>query len=72
MPSNSTPETQKYFIYVDQNASRFKNEIIISFTSLLNEKHISEIEIYSTQCFIIRIKHAISNYLKKYENNLFL
>ena len=38
-------DTQKYYICVDQNTSIFKNPIIISFTSLLKAKHLSEMEI---------------------------
>ena len=38
-------DTQKYYICVDKNTSRFKNRIIISFTSFLKAKHKSEMEI---------------------------
>ena len=38
-------DTEKYYICVDRNTSKSKNPIIISFTSLLKAKHISEKEI---------------------------
>ena len=58
-------DTQKYYICVDKNTSIFKDPIILSFTSLLKAKHISEME-------ILQIIHTICNSLKKYENSLFL
>ena len=38
-------DTQKYYICVDRYTSKFKNPIIISLTSLLKAKYISEMEI---------------------------
>ena len=37
-------DTQKYYICVEWNTSKFKNPIIISFTTLSKAKDISEME----------------------------